>query len=460
MNIDKKRGSFQITSVTLDFDRASLESSYRAAFSDCADEPPQQPAGNSLATGGQGSAHATSLNPELPTGACLGTVCSNYVEESVGSLPPSPSSPPSGAENTVAGLVGAGEGCCSGPGFLDVPRASLYHLSSSQPCSPLSVRKQVYLEPGGASCWLPISSPHSPSRFRVVRLGQGLGEPYCRGRWTCTDFLDRDGWDKEGLLGVTESMRHAHSLDSLEVAGLGASGCKRAVFRPLVHVNALNARHMVGLPGTVGIFPTDVKSSAGSAGMPEADSLAGHLALNASINSPSLEPAEQFRIQLEDGSSAPFISLISGVSLQNQQDHFPLLSASGLLPLTQWPGRNPPALHLDQNLKPDSLATTQKQVGGFYHDVGPIHASSAFSLAQSMFGAGGAFDLDSESGSSKSMMAIDSKIEQAMDLVKTHLMLAVREEVELLREQIAELTERNTQLERENYILRTMRERD
>uniref|UniRef100_A0AAZ3QUC3 Uncharacterized protein n=1 Tax=Oncorhynchus tshawytscha TaxID=74940 RepID=A0AAZ3QUC3_ONCTS len=62
------------------------------------------------------------------------------------------------------------------------------------------------------------------------------------------------------------------------------------------------------------------------------------------------------------------------------------------------------------------------------------------------------------SGSSSSMIAIDNKIEQAMDLVKTHLMLAVREEVELLWEQIKELSERNAQLERENYILRTLRD--
>ncbi|XP_053542422.1 TSC22 domain family protein 2 isoform X1 [Ictalurus punctatus] len=64
----------------------------------------------------------------------------------------------------------------------------------------------------------------------------------------------------------------------------------------------------------------------------------------------------------------------------------------------------------------------------------------------------------SRSGSSNSMIAIDNKIEQAMDLVKAHLMLAVREEVEVLREQIKELAERNAQLERENYILRALRE--
>ncbi|WAR28130.1 T22D4-like protein, partial [Mya arenaria] len=40
------------------------------------------------------------------------------------------------------------------------------------------------------------------------------------------------------------------------------------------------------------------------------------------------------------------------------------------------------------------------------------------------------------------------------DLVKSHLMFAVREEVEVLKEQIAELIERNNQLEYENGILR------
>lgn len=40
------------------------------------------------------------------------------------------------------------------------------------------------------------------------------------------------------------------------------------------------------------------------------------------------------------------------------------------------------------------------------------------------------------------------------DLVKSHLMFAVREEVEVLKEKIAELMERITQLESENTILR------
>ncbi|KAK5931607.1 hypothetical protein CesoFtcFv8_000116 [Champsocephalus esox] len=57
---------------------------------------------------------------------------------------------------------------------------------------------------------------------------------------------------------------------------------------------------------------------------------------------------------------------------------------------------------------------------------------------------------------SRELVAIDNKIEQAMDLVKSHLMLAVREEVELLKDQIRDLRERNQNLERENLLLRAL----
>ncbi|XP_026050057.1 TSC22 domain family protein 2 isoform X1 [Astatotilapia calliptera] len=60
------------------------------------------------------------------------------------------------------------------------------------------------------------------------------------------------------------------------------------------------------------------------------------------------------------------------------------------------------------------------------------------------------------SASGASVVAIDNKIEQAMDLVKSHLMYAVREEVEVLKEHIKELYERNSMLERENAVLKSL----
>ncbi|XP_051562049.1 TSC22 domain family protein 1 isoform X3 [Myxocyprinus asiaticus] len=66
------------------------------------------------------------------------------------------------------------------------------------------------------------------------------------------------------------------------------------------------------------------------------------------------------------------------------------------------------------------------------------------------------WELQHHSSSGASVVAIDNKIEQAMDLVKSHLMYAVREEVEVLKEQIKELIERNSQLEQENTLLKNL----
>ncbi|XP_056149014.1 TSC22 domain family protein 2-like isoform X2 [Lampris incognitus] len=74
----------------------------------------------------------------------------------------------------------------------------------------------------------------------------------------------------------------------------------------------------------------------------------------------------------------------------------------------------------------------------------------------SLFGIPIPVDGDEDSASGTSVVAIDNKIEQAMDLVKSHLMYAVREEVEVLKEQIKELFERNSILERENAVLKSL----
>lgn len=54
----------------------------------------------------------------------------------------------------------------------------------------------------------------------------------------------------------------------------------------------------------------------------------------------------------------------------------------------------------------------------------------------------------------ESVAAIDNKIEQAMDLVKTHLTFAVREEVEVFKNTILELKQKVAVLEQQNQVLR------
>ncbi|XP_041857289.1 TSC22 domain family protein 1-like isoform X3 [Melanotaenia boesemani] len=80
----------------------------------------------------------------------------------------------------------------------------------------------------------------------------------------------------------------------------------------------------------------------------------------------------------------------------------------------------------------------------------------SISFLSSLLGAESSHVELDNSSSGASVVAIDNKIEQAMDLVKSHLMYAVREEVEVLKEQIKELIERNSQLEQENTLLKTL----
>nr|NP_001162964.1 bunched, isoform D [Drosophila melanogaster]NP_723755.2 bunched, isoform H [Drosophila melanogaster]AAF53200.3 bunched, isoform H [Drosophila melanogaster]ACZ94250.1 bunched, isoform D [Drosophila melanogaster] len=65
------------------------------------------------------------------------------------------------------------------------------------------------------------------------------------------------------------------------------------------------------------------------------------------------------------------------------------------------------------------------------------------------------FSTEVDNASGTSAVAIDNKIEQAMDLVKSHLMIAVREEVEVLKERISELMDKINKLELENSILKS-----
>lgn len=121
------------------------------------------------------------------------------------SKPDTSTSPPPPADQVTPTSI-----VLNGPAFLhNFSPTLLTQQSSSQPTTPVSVRKQRSLEQVGGGA----------SRFRVVRLGQGSGEPYRRGRWTCVDVVEREA-ELRGVRRVMDSMRHAHSLESLESVGL------------------------------------------------------------------------------------------------------------------------------------------------------------------------------------------------------------------------------------------------
>ncbi|CAJ1086772.1 TSC22 domain family protein 1 isoform X1 [Xyrichtys novacula] len=103
----------------------------------------------------------------------------------------------------------------------------------------------------------------------------------------------------------------------------------------------------------------------------------------------------------------------------------------------------------------DGAAEAGVTAGSLAH-MGMSAEASAFMVAAAAGLRGQHAEGEEDSSSGASVVAIDNKIEQAMDLVKSHLMYAVREEVEVLKEQIKELIERNTQLEQENNLLKNL----
>ncbi|XP_044196762.1 TSC22 domain family protein 4 [Thunnus albacares] len=279
--------------------------------------------------------------------------------------------------------------------------------SSSQPTTPTLKRKYISQDASGQGAG-------STSRFRVVRLAVGgagsggWGEPYRRGRWTCTDVTERQ--QGAGFRRVMDSMRHAHSLESLEMIGRDKD------------------RGGVYSQDTTHLLTQSVRGREGAG-----------LVLHSGPPSPTHQQPINIRLL----------------------DHKEPMGGKGLDSTPPPPSprtRNiPPPLRLDVDaagrsvLRLSHSQPSSPPAGSYHPTLTPIQTPGAFSLDQTIFHLPG-----DASSSSNSLVAIDNKIEQAMDLVKSHLMLAVREEVELLREQIRELQEKNQQLERENVILRAL----
>lgn len=295
--------------------------------------------------------------------------------------------------------------------------------------------------------------PGAPaSRFRVVKLPQGLGEPYRRGRWTCVDIYERDleppsfGRLLEGIRGASGGTG-GRSLDSrleLSSLGLGApipqpglSQGPTSWLRPPPTSPGPQARSFTGGLGQLaGPSKAKVETSPLLASPPQ-QHLPGP-GIGESI--PSLPSV---RVEVEPGGSAagtPPLSRRRDGPVRLRMEFIGPEETNQVPPLDSRP--NSPALYFDASLvhkSPDPFGA----------------AAAAQSLARSMLAISGHLDSDDDSGSG-SLVGIDNKIEQAMDLVKSHLMFAVREEVEVLREQIRDLAERNAALEQENGLLRAL----
>uniref|UniRef100_A0A3P8ZBY2 TSC22 domain family member 2 n=1 Tax=Esox lucius TaxID=8010 RepID=A0A3P8ZBY2_ESOLU len=420
------------------------------------------------------------------------------------------------------------------------------------------------------------STTSCSSRFRVIKLDHSTGEPFRKGRWTCTEFYERDSEGNSVVTRTTENIRPAHTFDPSadRDSGLGFTG--GSVVTPAAlsgqgldfTADALDPLEQQQLlPPIYSAFPLHVGTATPSTfpthkpmvapaqqplrglaqnqtdyyqqqppGMGAVVVSAGQTLPVAGLypcqgSAPVMTPATGAPVPGEVGGACPLpvthpapdltvgglggvavsVLLGGGSALQQSSGQYApqppglhavppsaqnvpttvmavpttVPSASSMAAPTAMP--NPAASMLPGQPGPAARNGGGQQVlpvTGFGHAEEGAGKPEGLAPAQSpavpeknlkvpetlqlannpsvssLFGIPIPVDGDEDSASGASVVAIDNKIEQAMDLVKSHLMYAVREEVEVLKEQIKELFERNSMLERENAVLKSLANSD
>ncbi|EPQ06039.1 TSC22 domain family protein 2 [Myotis brandtii] len=409
------------------------------------------------------------------------------------------------------------------------------------------------------------------SRFRVIKLDHGSGEPYRRGRWTCMEYYERDS-DSSVLTRSGDCIRHSSTFDQTAErdSGLGATGGSVVVVvasmqgahgpdsgtdSSLTAVSQLPPSEKMSLPApapplSFGVGQLQPPPPVGGAVAPSLAPKPSFPGAAAGPQQPQSAPPP-----LVGGSGAPSAAsggphtMVPGVGVPNVPAAVPAPSVSSVSTTSVTMPHVPTALVQSQQLSshapvsrsgsiiqqvglplaqgtpsaPTSLpqsdlsqfqTQTQPSVGQVDDTrrkseplpqpplsliaenkpvvkppvadalANPLQLTPMNSLATSVFSIAIPVDGDEDrnpstafyqafhlntfqesknlwdSASGAGGVAIDNKIEQAMDLVKSHLMYAVREEVEVLKEQIKELVERNSLLERENALLKSLSNND
>ncbi|XP_056316680.1 TSC22 domain family protein 1 isoform X1 [Danio aesculapii] len=348
------------------------------------------------------------------------------------------------------------------------------------------------------SSTVPVNPPSTQtaattaSRFRVVKLDSN-SEPFRKGRWTCTEYYEKDappGDPTSAAHRAVESIiqsEHETTSGSSSGSTLSGSGDVPQAYSVGTHTGTLQASPQTVLLDSSAApprpyseaqssYPANTQSAlppgeyaamaAGALQIPPAQTAVSPRAAQLPIGMPglpALSPRPQMGITAEPQPAAAQLSTSSSSSsvVSNLQ---PLLH---MMPRAALPSSYVTAAQLEDAQRlllqhHPLLALPRLAAGGMAGLVGHTAADAVAALGQdggagadaAAFAASAGADEDSSSGAS--VVAIDNKIEQAMDLVKSHLMYAVREEVEVLKEQIKELMERNSQLEQENALLKNL----
>ncbi|XP_073808835.1 uncharacterized protein isoform X1 [Danio rerio] len=345
------------------------------------------------------------------------------------------------------------------------------------------------------SSTVPVNPPSTQtaattaSRFRVVKLDSN-SEPFRKGRWTCTEYYEKDappGDPTSAAHRAVESIiqsEHETTSDSSSGSTLSGGGdvpqaYSTGTLQPTASPQTVLLESSAAPPRPYSeaqsSYPANTQSAvppgeyaamAGALQIPQAQTAVSPRAAPLPIGMPGLpavSPRPQMGITAEPQTASAQLSSSSSSSsvVSNLQ---PLLH---MMPRAALPSSYVTAAQLEDAQRlllqhHTLLALPRLAAGGMAGLAGHTAPDVAAVLGQDggagadavAFAASAGADEDSSSGAS--VVAIDNKIEQAMDLVKSHLMYAVREEVEVLKEQIKELMERNSQLEQENALLKNL----
>lgn len=131
----------------------------------------------------------------------------------------------------------SGMGVAPGQTLITQPGAMQQQPASATSAGPATVSVNTS-QPAAVTSSAPppaTSTVSCTSRFRVIKLDHGTGEPFRRGRWTCTEFYEKDSEGSAGSRTV-DSIRHASAtLDPAadRDSGLGHTG--GSVVAPATH---------------------------------------------------------------------------------------------------------------------------------------------------------------------------------------------------------------------------------
>lgn len=331
---------------------------------------------------------------------------------------------------------------------------------ASRPCAHTPITSTV--PPASVVNASPVRS--STSRFRVIKLDHGIGLPFRRGRWTCTEFYDRDSdlnQTVDRLKTVVSPFSHTAERDS----GLGSTSFSASAF-PMQVVDGTSES------GSSASVEHPSETHKGYSLHPQTESRVS------AFQSPSPRSMQQQVVSQTQPSalSSPPVSSTTSTPDTSGQNVPPVVpkttstppsvpsqtvdtegpvqpqgalggdTASSSKQINDWTKKNA----LPQNC--DGVMAVKDHMKLFLSD--DLHLSTP--TANSLVAILNTMNADEDSTSTASVVALDNKIEQAMDLVKSHLLYAVREEVEVLKEHIKELVERNSLLERENAMLKSL----